>query len=136
MIPCSTLESQNHPLACRYVVSPPKSCSQSKNLGATCYANASLQVWFRDIAFRRGVYLCKPQEDEQQKFKDSPIFQLQVTFAALQESTQSVFNPAKLVESLQLRAAEQQDAQEYGQPLVYLPVLTHAQVFEAIHVPS
>jgi hypothetical protein len=43
----------------------------------------------------------------------SPIFQLQVTFAALQESTQSVFNPTKLVESLQLRTTEQQDAQEY-----------------------
>jgi hypothetical protein len=44
--------------------------------------------------------------------QESPIFQLQVTFAALQESTQSVFNPAKLVESLQLRTTEQQDAQE------------------------
>jgi len=45
-------------------------------------------------------------------FKDSPIFQLQVTFAALQESTQNSFNPVKLVESLQLCATEQQDAQE------------------------
>lgn len=44
--------------------------------------------------------------------QESPIFQLQVTFAALQESTQNVFNPSKLVESLQLRATEQQDAQE------------------------
>ena len=42
----------------------------------------------------------------------SPVFQLQVTFAALQESTQSVFNPTRLVESLQLRTTEQQDAQE------------------------
>lgn len=45
-------------------------------------------------------------------WQESPIFQLQVTFAALQESTQNVFNPTKLVESLQLRATEQQDAQE------------------------
>jgi ubiquitin carboxyl-terminal hydrolase 48 len=45
--------------------------------------------------------------------QDSPIFQLQVTFAALQESTQNVFNPTKLVESLKLRTTEQQDAQEY-----------------------
>lgn len=44
--------------------------------------------------------------------QDSPIFQLQVTFAALQEGTQNVFNPAKLVESLKLRTTEQQDAQE------------------------
>ncbi|KAJ7581164.1 hypothetical protein C8J56DRAFT_866417 [Mycena floridula] len=86
-----------------------------KNLGATCYANASLQVWFRDLAFRRGVYLCEPSSKvSEERFKDSPIFQLQVTFAALQESTQSVFNPTKLVESLQLRTAEQQDAQEFS----------------------
>jgi len=44
--------------------------------------------------------------------QESPIFQLQVTFAALQEGNKSVFNPAKLVESLQLRTSEQQDAQE------------------------
>ncbi len=30
----------------------------------------------------------------------------------MQESTQSAFNPVKLVESLKLRATEQQDAQE------------------------
>ncbi|KAK7020447.1 hypothetical protein R3P38DRAFT_2969526 [Favolaschia claudopus] len=83
-----------------------------KNLGATCYANASLQVWFRDITFRSGVYNCQPADAD--KFKDSPIFQLQVTFAALQESTQSVFNPTKLVESLELRTTEQQDAQEFS----------------------
>ncbi|KAG7447960.1 cysteine proteinase [Guyanagaster necrorhizus] len=85
-----------------------------KNLGATCYANASLQVWFRDLAFRKGVYECRPAEGSKDKFKESPIFQLQVTFAALQEGTQSVFNPVKLVESLQLRTSEQQDAQEFS----------------------
>ncbi|CAK5277621.1 unnamed protein product [Mycena citricolor] len=44
----------------------------------------------------------------------SPIFQLQVTFAALQASTQSCFNPTSLVESLQLVTTEQQDAQEFS----------------------
>ena len=48
------------------------------------------------------------------QIQDSPIFQLQVTFAALQESSQSVFNPSRLVESLHLRTSEQQDAQEYA----------------------
>ncbi|KDQ34247.1 hypothetical protein PLEOSDRAFT_152885 [Pleurotus ostreatus PC15] len=86
-----------------------------KNLGATCYANAFLQVWFRDLAFRAGVYKCVPSEDTtEDKYKESPIFQLQYTFAALQECTQSVFNPTKLVESLQIRTAEQQDAQEFS----------------------
>ena len=52
----------------------------TQNLGATCYANAFLQVcilgyvpgvaphqglevWFRDLAFRRGVYQCQPSHD-------------------------------------------------------------------------
>lgn len=122
--------------------------ASSQNLGATCYANAFIQVtlssrrflcvrshdcrqvWFQDHAFRDGVYRCNPSQEPGKDlevscgdfwteyvlkillYKDSPIFQLQVTFAALQESTQNVFNPVKLVESLQLRATEQQDAQE------------------------
>ncbi|KAJ8078975.1 hypothetical protein PM082_013259 [Marasmius tenuissimus] len=85
-----------------------------KNLGATCYANASLQVWFRDLNFRNGVYSCQPTNELEDKFMESPIFQLQVTFTALQESIQKAFNPTKLVESLQLRTGEQQDAQEFS----------------------
>ncbi|KAL1717465.1 hypothetical protein EV715DRAFT_253708 [Schizophyllum commune] len=76
------------------------------NLGATCYANASLQ--------------------------QSPLFHLQVTFTALQESTQSVFNPNKLVESLQLRTSEQQDAQEFSKLF-----MTHlASEFNKQSIPS
>ncbi|KAG8217868.1 hypothetical protein J3R82DRAFT_6034 [Butyriboletus roseoflavus] len=85
-----------------------------KNLGATCYANAFLQVWFRDLAFRRGVYQCQPSQDTENSFEDSPVFQLQVTFAALQESTQNVYNPVKFAESLKLSTSEQQDAQEFS----------------------
>ncbi|PPQ63065.1 hypothetical protein CVT24_005920 [Panaeolus cyanescens] len=86
-----------------------------KNLGATCYANASLQVWFRDLAFRSGVYACVPPEAiSDEAFEDSPILQLQATFASLQYGNRSVFNPSKLVESLQLRKTEQQDAQEFS----------------------
>lgn len=85
-----------------------------KNLGATCYANAFLQVWFRDLAFRNGVYQCQPLQDAEKKFEDSPIFQLQVTFAALQESRQRVYNPEKFAESLKLSTSEQQDAQEFS----------------------
>ncbi|KAF9647555.1 cysteine proteinase [Thelephora ganbajun] len=84
-----------------------------KNLGATCYANAFLQVWFQDLDFRHGVYDCKPT-DSNDRFEETPIFQLQTTFAALQESSESVFNPIKLVESLKLRTTEQQDAQEFS----------------------
>ncbi|KAI6138857.1 hypothetical protein EDD17DRAFT_1782678 [Pisolithus thermaeus] len=83
-----------------------------QNLGATCYANAFLQVWFRDFTFRNGVYQCQPLQDTEKKFEDSPIFQLQVTFAALQESRLRVYNPEKFAESLKLSTSEQQDAQE------------------------
>ncbi|KAI6045712.1 hypothetical protein EDC04DRAFT_2877115 [Pisolithus marmoratus] len=85
-----------------------------QNLGATCYANAFLQVWFRDLTFRNGVYQCQPLQDTEKKFEDSPIFQLQVTFAALQESRQRVYNPEKFAESLKLSTSEQQDAQEFS----------------------
>lgn len=71
-----------------------------------------VQVWFQDLAFRSGVYRCQPSDSSKSKFKESPIFQLQVTFTALQEGALSVFNPIKLVESLRLRTSEQQDAQE------------------------
>ncbi|PFH54210.1 hypothetical protein AMATHDRAFT_135316 [Amanita thiersii Skay4041] len=84
------------------------------NLGATCYANASLQVWFRNLTFRAGVYQCKTSSDTSQTYKDSPIYHLQVTFAALQEGSLGIYNPSKLVESLALRTSEQQDAQEFS----------------------
>ncbi|KAF8511943.1 cysteine proteinase [Hysterangium stoloniferum] len=80
----------------------------------TPFIRSFKQVWFQDRAFRDGVYKCKPSQEEGKDLEESPIFQLQVTFAALQESTQNVFNPVKLVESLQLRASEQQDAQEFS----------------------
>ncbi|KAI0032221.1 cysteine proteinase [Vararia minispora EC-137] len=85
-----------------------------RNLGATCYANAYLQVWFQDVEFRNGVYRCLPTQDQGHAFEDSPVFQLQTVFAALQGSKRKVFNPVKLVESLRLRTSEQQDAQEFS----------------------
>ncbi|KAF8682576.1 Cysteine proteinase [Rhizoctonia solani] len=45
---------------------------------------------------------------------ESPIYQLQVTFGALQHSKEKSFNPVKLVECLGIRAGEQQDAQEFS----------------------
>jgi len=103
-----------------------------KNLGATCYANAFLQVWFRDLAFREGVYQCQLSEDKDKKVEESPIFQLQVTFAALQESMQNVYNPTRLVESLKLSTSEQQDAQEFSK--LFMSLLDHE--FQKQTIPS
>ncbi|CAE6483095.1 unnamed protein product [Rhizoctonia solani] len=85
-----------------------------KNLGATCYANAFLQVWFQDIAFRAGVYGCIPELSLLPGKSESPIYQLQITFGALQHSNEKAFNPVKLVECLGIRTGEQQDAQEFS----------------------
>ncbi|THG98644.1 hypothetical protein EW026_g3587 [Hermanssonia centrifuga] len=73
-----------------------------------------LKVWYQDLPFRTGVYKCQPAQDVEHKFEESPIFQLQVTFAAMQMSKQAAFNPVKLVESLKLNTTEQQDAQEFS----------------------
>jgi hypothetical protein len=108
------------------------SSSMSITTHESCYVVniPFIEVWFRDLAFRSGVYQCQPSPDQQVSFEvmqpvhlirqcrcthvfqDSPIFQLQTTFAALQEGKTKIFNPVKLVESLKLRTFEQQDAQE------------------------
>lgn len=87
-----------------------------KNLGATCYANAFIQVWFQDLAFRAGVYNCVPELSlvPGKSVEESPVYQLQITFGALQHSGEKSFNPVKFVECLGIRTAEQQDAQEFS----------------------
>ncbi|KDQ17979.1 hypothetical protein BOTBODRAFT_104384 [Botryobasidium botryosum FD-172 SS1] len=110
------------------------------NLGATCYANAFIQVWFQNIVFRSGVYRCVPSpipdppspSSSNPTPLESPIRQLQTTFAALQHSSRSVFNPVRFVESLQLRVAEQQDAQEFSK--LFMSYL--ASEFEKQSAPS
>ncbi|GAA5896486.1 hypothetical protein JCM5296_000680 [Sporobolomyces johnsonii] len=82
------------------------------NLGATCYVNSFLQVWYRDVNFRAGVYACEPPSNG--NVESSPLFQLQVLFAFLQTSQQAVYNPESLVNSLGLDQSEQQDAQEFS----------------------
>ena len=86
-------------------------------------------MWYQDIEFRSGVYKCELLDSTQDPL-ESPVFTLQLTFAALQEGNQAVFNPVKLVESLKLRTSEQQDAQEsvlildcFGELLMVVKVL-------------
>ncbi|KAG8814339.1 hypothetical protein FRC17_001193 [Serendipita sp. 399] len=85
-----------------------------RNLGATCYANAFLQVWNQHRAFRSGVFQCIPSAESDESLEKSPIFQLQVTFAALCYGKATVFDPRPLVDSLRLSNTEQQDAQEFS----------------------
>jgi ubiquitin carboxyl-terminal hydrolase 48 len=114
-----------------------------RNLGATCYvshslltavcsyssqANAFLQVWFRNIQFRNGVYAavqssvsrvpivlglslqsCNPLTPQTTK---SPLYHLAMIFASLQYSGRAVVDPSPLIESLGLKKNDQQDAAE------------------------
>ncbi|KAF8308097.1 hypothetical protein DL93DRAFT_2231857 [Clavulina sp. PMI_390] len=88
-----------------------------RNLGATCYVNAYLQVWFRNKRFVQAVMQCSSEDP---KFPNTPIHHLQVTFAAMQSAKFSVYNPTPLVESLALNPSEQQDALEFSKLLLSL----------------
>ncbi|KAH7102370.1 cysteine proteinase [Auriculariales sp. MPI-PUGE-AT-0066] len=85
-----------------------------KNLGATCYANAFLQIWFQNVPFRSAVYQCAPLVETDSSPDESPLFQLQTVFAGLQSSIQRYHDPTPLVSSLELPMDVQRDAQEFG----------------------
>lgn len=81
-----------------------------QNLGATCYVNSYLQVWYQNVPFRKAVFACAldPSKEPAQQ----PLYHLQVTFAALQEAELKAFSPIDLVKSLDINTTDQQDAQE------------------------
>lgn len=93
----------------------PKRCSilllfPWQNLGATCYVNSYLQVWYQNEPFRRAVFSCAL--DPTKDLEKQPLYHLQVIFAALQEARMKAFNPVDLVKSLDIDTSDQQDAQE------------------------
>lgn len=101
-----------------------------KNLGATCYVNSLLQVWFHDQVLRSAIYqwrphvmgsecngnnavdkLTIPTED----WSPSSICEhLQVLFALLELSCRRYIDPADFVAALGLDTMVQQDAQEFS----------------------
>ncbi|KAF9113644.1 hypothetical protein BGX27_001119 [Mortierella sp. AM989] len=82
-----------------------------KNLGATCYANSLLQVWFHDLAFRDAIYRCRFKEDSENSM--NALYQLQLLFVHLDHGLKCSYNPLSLITSLKLDTAMQQDAQEF-----------------------
>ncbi|WWC62222.1 uncharacterized protein I303_104817 [Kwoniella dejecticola CBS 10117] len=78
-----------------------------RNLGATCYANAFLQLWYHNVAFRNGVYNCVTSDT-------TPLYQLAMVFGMLQHSNRQIVDPMGLIEALRLEKGNQQDAAEFS----------------------
>ncbi|XP_072239063.1 ubiquitin carboxyl-terminal hydrolase 48 isoform X2 [Leuresthes tenuis] len=89
------------------------------NLGATCYVNTFLQVWFHNLELRRSLYHChNPRAHEHNIESDyepqSICEHLQYLFALLQNSNRKYIDPSGLVKALGLDTGQQQDAQEFS----------------------
>ncbi|KAM6980044.1 ubiquitin carboxyl-terminal hydrolase 48 isoform 2-T3 [Aplochiton taeniatus] len=89
------------------------------NLGATCYVNTFLQVWFHNLELRRTLYLCQNSRAEEHNMDSdyepqSICEHLQYLFALLQNSNRRYIDPSGLVKALGLDTGQQQDAQEFS----------------------
>uniref|UniRef100_A0AAY5JZY7 Ubiquitin carboxyl-terminal hydrolase 48 n=1 Tax=Esox lucius TaxID=8010 RepID=A0AAY5JZY7_ESOLU len=80
------------------------------NLGATCYVNTFLQVWFHNLELRRTLYLSPIVNYEPRSICEH----LQYLFALLQNSNRRYIDPSGLVKALGLDTGQQQDAQEFS----------------------
>nr|XP_057934890.1 ubiquitin carboxyl-terminal hydrolase 48 isoform X1 [Doryrhamphus excisus] len=89
------------------------------NLGATCYVNTFLQVWFHNLELRRSLYQCYNSRAQEHKTESdyepqSICEHLQYLFALLQNSNRKYIDPSGLVKALGLDTGQQQDAQEFS----------------------
>ncbi|XP_033109821.1 ubiquitin carboxyl-terminal hydrolase 48-like isoform X2 [Anneissia japonica] len=104
-----------------------------KNLGATCYVNTFLQVWFHNEDFRRALYQWTPVKgnsngtltegsvSEATESAPSTVSgHLQLIFALLQYSRRRYIDPSDFINCLGLDTALQQDAQEFCKLLLSL----------------
>ncbi|XP_070812409.1 ubiquitin carboxyl-terminal hydrolase 48 isoform X3 [Pituophis catenifer annectens] len=90
------------------------------NLGATCYVNTFLQMWFLNLELRQALYLCpvaRPEyvTAEKKDYEPQTICEhLQYLFALLQNSKRRYIDPSGFVKALGLDTGQQQDAQEFS----------------------
>jgi ubiquitin carboxyl-terminal hydrolase 48 len=99
-----------------------------ENLGATCYINAYLQVWFNNLFFRENILAIKfdkmelldpenaeltpPKGQQLAEFKVKPseclATNLQLVFTLMKESIRKSINPGFFIKAIGLDASEQQ----------------------------
>ncbi|TNN88219.1 Ubiquitin carboxyl-terminal hydrolase 48 [Liparis tanakae] len=84
------------------------------NLGATCYVNTFLQVWFHNLELRRSLYQCHNSRAEEHntesEYEPQSICEhLQYLFALLQNSNRKYIDPTGLVKALGLDTGQQQE---------------------------
>ncbi|XP_034023399.1 ubiquitin carboxyl-terminal hydrolase 48 [Thalassophryne amazonica] len=89
------------------------------NLGATCYVNTFLQVWFHNLDLRASLYQyhsARAQEhNTDSDYEPQSVCEhLQYLFALLQNSSRKYIDPSALVKALGLDTGQQQDAQEFS----------------------
>uniref|UniRef100_A0A146KSM3 Ubiquitin carboxyl-terminal hydrolase 48 n=2 Tax=Lygus hesperus TaxID=30085 RepID=A0A146KSM3_LYGHE len=105
-----------------------------KNLGATCYVNSLLQLWFHNPEFREAMFLWNPLEDPAEnllsvtnsgetsdiKNSRSVVGHLQLLFVLLQFGKQRTLDPKDFIQALDLEPSIQQDAQEFSNLFITL----------------
>ncbi|XP_020637749.3 ubiquitin carboxyl-terminal hydrolase 48 isoform X1 [Pogona vitticeps] len=95
------------------------------NLGATCYVNTFLQMWFLNLELRQALYLCPITRPgyvtaegtvaNKADYEPQTICEhLQYLFALLQNSKRRYIDPSGFVKALGLDTGQQQDAQEFS----------------------
>lgn len=100
-------------------LTPGPICSQTEsvglvNLGATCYVNSLLQMWFHNLPFRDAVLRWRPIAGASSSNTDVVAMEkLQEVFAYMQCSLKRVYNPVAFVDSMGIEHMVQQDAQEF-----------------------
>ncbi|KAJ8686400.1 hypothetical protein QAD02_022194, partial [Eretmocerus hayati] len=101
------------------------------NLGATCYVNSLIQVWFHNEDMRKIIYKWNIEDDpdEMKKMLEAKethelytpvtaVGQLQYIFAMMQFGNRKNLDPINLASSLGLDLTTQQDAQEFSKLLL------------------
>ncbi|KAL1139921.1 hypothetical protein AAG570_006898 [Ranatra chinensis] len=109
----------------------PNSFVGLKNLGATCYVNSLLQLWFHNLSFRRSIFRWNPMEDPVESTMietedgtvNSPrtvVGHLQLLFGLMQFSKRKFVDPSEFIKVLDLEPSTQQDAQEFSKLFISL----------------